>query len=73
MLVLSRKVTETIRVGDDVVITIVRIHGGGAGMAPCVKVGIEAPRDVDVDRGEIRERIERDGGRKTKPTEKGKP
>jgi carbon storage regulator CsrA len=46
MLVLSRKAEETIHIGDDVVITIVRIKG------QTVKVGIDAPREVRVRRGE---------------------
>lgn len=47
MLVLSRKPTETIRIGADIVVTIKRID------ANRVKVGIEAPRDVPVLRGEL--------------------
>lgn len=48
MLVTSRKVGEKIFVGDDVTITVVSIDRGK------VRLGIEAPRDVPVDRGEIR-------------------
>lgn len=47
MLVLSRKVSEKIHIGDNVVITVVDI---GAGR---VKIGIDAPRDVRVVRTEI--------------------
>jgi carbon storage regulator CsrA len=47
MLVLTRKCRETIQIGDDVVITIVRMKGNA------VQVGIEAPRDIRVTRGEI--------------------
>jgi carbon storage regulator len=46
MLVLSRKPGETIMIGD-IVVTIVRIRGDQ------VQVGIDAPRDVPVHRGEI--------------------
>jgi carbon storage regulator CsrA len=47
MLVLTRKTTETIRIGNDVTITILRVKG------QTVRVGIEAPRDVRVVRGEL--------------------
>lgn len=46
-LVLSRKVSETIKIGDDVTVTIEQVAGGR------VKVGITAPRSVRVLRGEI--------------------
>ena len=47
MLVLSRKQNERIRVGDSVVVTIVRVSGDK------VRIGIEAPADVRVLRDEI--------------------
>jgi carbon storage regulator len=47
MLVLSRKSQEKIHIGDNVTITIVRIQGS------TVRVGIEAPQNVRVIRGEI--------------------
>jgi carbon storage regulator len=50
MLVLTRKEGERIKIGPDVIITIVRIKGGG------VRVGIEAPPEVKVVRGELEER-----------------
>lgn len=46
MLVLSRKVEEKIHIGDDITITVVRVKG------QTVKLGIEAPRDMRVRRGE---------------------
>ena len=42
MLVLSRKPTERIRIGDDITVVIVRVSGGR------VRVGIEAPRHIRV-------------------------
>ena len=54
MLVLSRKPNETIRIGDDVSVTIVSVDGNN------VKLGIEAPYRVSVHRGEIYERIQRE-------------
>lgn len=56
MLVLSRKTSEKIRIGNDVEITIVSINGDK------VKVGVQAPKNVPVDREEVFEakRAERD-------------
>ena len=51
MLILTRKLGENIRIGDDVRIVILDIKGGQ------VKIGIEAPPDVSVHREEIYERI----------------
>ena len=47
MLVLSRKVQQTIKVGDSVTIHVVKVGGNR------VKVGIEAPEDVEILRGEL--------------------
>ncbi len=47
MLVLSRKVNQQIRIGEDVVITIVRFRAGSVG------IGIEAPKNIRVLRGEL--------------------
>ena len=50
MLVLSRRLGEEILIGDDIRVEVVEIRRG------CVKLGVTAPRDIDVDRPEIRER-----------------
>jgi carbon storage regulator len=50
MLVLSRKEKERLIIGNNIVITIVRVAGGS------VRVGIEAPADVQIQREEIRSR-----------------
>ena len=47
MLVLSRKESQRIQVGDSIVLTIVRVNGDR------VRVGIEAPAEVQVRRGEL--------------------
>lgn len=52
MLVLSRRVTETIKIGDDIQVTILGVSGGQ------VRVGIIAPRAVPVHREEVYERIQ---------------
>ena len=46
MLVLTRKQGEQIRIGDNVVLTVVRVKG------QAIRLGIEAPQDVRVVRGE---------------------
>ena len=49
MLVLTRKPAEMIKIGDDVVIKVIKTARGA------VKIGIEAPSDVRVIRGELLE------------------
>lgn len=49
MLCLSRKVGEKILIGDDIVLTVVAVDRGK------VRLGVEAPRDLAVDRSEVRE------------------
>ena len=48
MLVLSRKANQGVWIGDSVFVTVLRIERGR------VKLGIEAPADVAVDRAEVR-------------------
>lgn len=47
MLVLTRKPQEKIRIGDDITITVIKTKGSG------VRIGIEAPAEVPVLRGEL--------------------
>lgn len=54
MLVLTRKLNESIMVGDDVKITIVDVKGDQ------VKLGITAPREVAVHREEVYREIQRE-------------
>jgi carbon storage regulator len=54
MLVLTRRLGESINIGDEIKITIVDIDGKQ------VKVGIEAPRDVAIFREEVYERIKQE-------------
>jgi carbon storage regulator len=51
MLVLSRKPGEALRIGDEVEITVVEVKGD------MVRIGIQAPRDVQVWRKELWEAI----------------
>jgi carbon storage regulator len=51
MLILTRKVGESINIGNDIKVTVVSLEGGQ------VRLGIEAPRDVIVHREEIFNKI----------------
>lgn len=53
MLVLSRKVNERIKIGDQIWVRVVEIRGNGL-----VRLGIEAPREMAVHREEVVERAE---------------
>ncbi len=55
MLVLSRKQSQRIRLGDSIVITVVRVAGDK------VRLGIDAPRDMLVLRDELEPHIVDDG------------
>jgi len=54
MLILTRRVGETVMIGDDVTITVLGVKGNQ------VRVGINAPKSVAVQREEIYERIKRE-------------
>lgn len=54
MLVLTRKIGESIRIGDNISIKVVDLDSRH------VKIGIEAPRSIAVNREEIYERIQRE-------------
>jgi len=56
MLILTRRVGETLMIGDAVTVTILGVKGNQ------VRVGINAPKDVAVHREEIFQKIGRDGG-----------
>lgn len=47
MLVLSRGLHDEIKIGDDIIVTVLRVSGGN------VKIGVTAPRSVRVMRGEF--------------------
>ncbi len=51
MLILERGPMESILIGDDIVVTILAVHGKS------VKVGIAAPKSIKVHRQEVHERI----------------
>lgn len=58
MLILTRRVGESVMIGDDVVVTVLGIKGNQ------VRIGINAPKDVSVHRDEIYRRIQEEKGDK---------
>jgi len=54
MLILTRRTGESLRIGDDVEVTVMAVNGSQ------VRIGIKAPRNVAVDREEIAERKQRE-------------
>jgi carbon storage regulator len=54
MLILTRRVGETLMIGNDVTVTVLGVKGNQ------VRVGINAPKNVAVHREEIYERIKRE-------------
>lgn len=59
MLVLSRKKNESFLVGDNVIVTVLKIEGDK------IKLGIDAPADVEVDRYEVRRAKERNNNKES--------
>jgi carbon storage regulator len=51
MLILTRKEGESLRLGDDITVTVVSVKGGN------VRIGVSAPRDLAVHREEVYQKI----------------
>ena len=54
MLILTRRVGETLMIGDEVVVTVLGVKGNQ------VRIGVNAPKDVAVHREEIYQRIQKE-------------
>ena len=63
MLILTRRINETLNIGDDIQVTVLGIKGNQ------VRIGINAPRDVPVHREEIYQKILEEDGSDTAKTD----
>lgn len=57
MLILTRRIGETLMVGDDISVTVLGVKGNQ------IRLGVDAPKDVSVHREEIYQRLQSEGGK----------
>jgi carbon storage regulator len=63
VLILTRRVGESVMIGDEVAVTVLRVKGNQ------VRLGVNAPKSISVQREEIFQRIKREAGQSTQPVE----
>lgn len=63
MLILTRRIGESLIIGDQITVTVLNIKGNQ------VRLGIDAPKDISVHREEVYQRIQEEKQKQPLPTE----